>query len=154
MGIVLLDEDHDERAQAAATLTRLVTFTASALDMRFAFVVAFADHDRPAEAPAAVWLGKDFGLRSARTEIAWPDPAGALTDIASMLRAAFPHEADLGRSGVGTTASLPLLDQGGRLLGHFGIADPARVCPLAAREHLITLLRPAIAEVGRWIALR
>jgi hypothetical protein len=144
----------DERAQAAATLRRLVTFTASALDVRFAFVVAFGDAHHPAEAPAAVWLGKDFGLRSIRAEIAWSDPTGALEEIAPVLRAAFPQEAALGRIGAGTTTSLALRDDDARLIGHLGIADPGRVCALAAREHLHTLLRPAVAEVGRWAALR
>jgi hypothetical protein len=143
----------DERAQAAATLRRLVTFTASALDVRFAFVVAFGDPDHPAKTPAAVWLGKDFGLRSVCAEIDWSDPGGALAEIAPVLRAAFPQEAALGRVGAGTATSLPLLT-GGRLIGHFGIADPVRVCALQAREHLHTLLRPATAEVGRWAALR
>jgi hypothetical protein len=151
MGII--SQDDEERAQAAATLRRLVTFTASALDVRFAFVVAFADPDDPAQAPAVMWLGKDFGLRSACAEVAWSDRIDALPEIARVLRAAFPHEADLGRC-AGATTSLPLRDADGRVLGHLGIADPTRGCSLAAREQLRTLLPPAIVEVARWSSLR
>ena len=64
-------EAEDARSCANRTLRRLVGFVASALDVRFAFVVAFNPPGEPQR--GTLWLARDYGLRSTFAEFDVPE---------------------------------------------------------------------------------
>lgn len=143
-------EAEDPRCGASRTLRRLVGFVASALDVRFAFVVAF---DPPAEPRRlSLWLARDYGLRSDFAQLETPEGVGrAGLPLGRVLHRALPHEPELAESRPTHCFTLPLLDARGQLAGHLGIVDAEGSCRFATRERLGPLTRRAAAEVERWV---
>jgi hypothetical protein len=143
----------DERNSASGTLRRLVCFLASALDVRYAFVSARSG-PAVAEGRLALWLARDYGLRSDFAEIDLGSLAPAAprgVDLGLALRLAWPHEPDLRG---GETVGLDLLGAGGRPVGHLGLLDTEGRGRLSALEHLRPLARTAAAELERWAQLQ
>jgi len=142
----------DETAlDAGRALLRLVGFLASALDVRFAFVVAI---DPPArEGGLTLWLARDYGLRVEAGALPRPldEVTGAALDLVPLLRQALPHEPELTGITGADCVSLPLLDAHGRLVGHLGVVDPDRSCRYSARDRLRPLADRAAQEVARWV---
>jgi hypothetical protein len=146
-------EDEPARASAGGTLRRLVCFLASALDVRFAFVLAFGPEGGRARVPVTSWLAKDYGLRSEVTEVDLhaPPPTPARLDVLSVLQRAYAHEPELAGGSEADVVSLPLIADDRRFLGYLGIVDPEGRRILTAPEHLRPLARTAAAEVRRWL---
>jgi hypothetical protein len=145
-------EKDDERTTASGALRRLVCFLASALDVRYAFVLALHHEGEGSPTRVDVWLAKDYGLRSeyAEPDIALYPPTPSTLDLVSVLRAAAPHEPELASIERKAVVSLPLVAASGRWLGHLGIVDPEGRRRLSAPEHLRPLARTAAAELSRW----
>jgi len=144
------DED-DERTLASGTLRRLAGFAASALDARFAFVLWSGSRDEAPRRTTAVWLARDYGLRTDVQEVAWPSdllvPPG---DPAEVLRWAWPHERAFA-NGARHVVDVPLFAPDDRVIGHLGILDAESTARCSARVHLVSLARPAVLELGRWL---
>ena len=142
----------EERTSASGALRRLVCFLASALDVRYAFVLALHHEGEGSRTRVDVWLAKDYGLRSeyAEPDIALCPPTPSTLDLVSVLRAAAPHEPELASIERKAVVSLPLVASSGRWLGHLGIVDAEGHRRLSAPEHLRPLARPAAAELSRW----
>lgn len=145
---------NEEDRAASDTLLRLVRFAAAACDARYAFVAAF----EPAHASSGLrrvhfWAAKDYGLRTERTPLDLAaDQAAPSTpaDFVLALRQIWPDEAELSRLTMAASClTVPLLDEGGRLLGHMGIQDPGPAC-LHGRDRLPPLGRVAAAQLARW----
>jgi hypothetical protein len=142
-------EAEDSRCAASRTLHRLVGFVASALDVRFAFVAAFAPPPEPRR--VSLWLARDYGLRSEFTQLETPE--GDLStgvSLGHILQRALPHEPGLAETRPSACLSLPLFDTRGRVAGSLGILDVEGTCRFAARDRLVPLARRAAAEVERW----
>jgi hypothetical protein len=144
-------EAEGARCGASRALRRLAGFMASALDVRFAFVMAFEPPDDPDH--VTLWLARDYGLRSeyAQVEVSEGEGEPARLDHGLLLRKAWPHEPELADIRPGRSVSLALVDSHGRVVGHLGILDSERSCRLSARERMAPLGRRATAEVERWI---
>jgi hypothetical protein len=145
---------NEEGRAASDTLLRLVRFAAAACDARYAFVVASG----PAQASPGLrcvhfWVARDYGLRTERTPLDLAaDQAVPSTpvDCVLALRQIWPDEAELaGLTMAASCLTVPLLDEGGRLLGHMGILDPGPAC-LHGRDRLPPLGRVAAAQLAIW----
>ncbi len=136
---------------AGRTLHRLVGFVASALDVRFSFVVAL--EPTAGSRGLTLWLARDYGLRTEASEVFGPvaEARGSELDLGPLLRQALPHEPELAGINGADCVSLPLLDASGRLVGHLGVVDPDRSCRYSARDRLVPLARRASEEVVRWV---
>jgi hypothetical protein len=143
-------ETEDRRASASHTLGRLVRFMASALDLRYAFVLASQAEERARPRLHDVWLARDYGLRTDFAEVS----TSALREemvaaqLLEILRVAWPHEPDLVGPPDGKLTSLPLHDPKGGLIGHMGVLDPVR--RLKSADYLRPLARVAAAELRRF----
>ena len=136
-------------------LQRLVCFVASALDVRFAFLAGLSDPPAgESVGRVSVWLAKDFGLRCAFGSIERPENPGADARISyeEVMRRLWPAEPDLIGLVPTSAAPMPLLDSGGRLLGHFGVLNPGPAHRLSEAEHLKSLARVAASELERWFS--
>jgi len=143
------------RGFRSASVPEAVRFAAAACDARYAFVVAFG----PALASSGprrvhFWVARDYGLRTewAPLDLATDQAAPSTpADCVLALRRIWPDEAEL--SGLTSMAAscltVPLLDDGGRLLGHMGILDPGPAC-LYGRDRLPPLGRVAAAQLAIW----
>ena len=131
-------------------LQRLVCFVASALDVRFAFVTGLADLRNPNT--VAVWLARDYGLRGSFGRVERPEnpKADARLYYEDVMRRLWPDEPDLVGLVPTSALPLPLVDSGGRLLGHFAVVNPGPAHRLAEAEHLQSLARVAANELERW----
>jgi hypothetical protein len=149
--VVSESEAEDPRCEASRALRRLVGFVASALDVRFAFVVAFDPPGSPRR--IGLWLARDYGLRSEYAQVEAPSGCGrdASLDLGLLLHQVWPHEPELADVPPGRRVSLALVDPQGRVVGHLGILDSEGSCRLAARERLAPLGRRARAEVEGWM---
>lgn len=145
------DEAEDARADTSRALRRLVGFVASALDVRFAFVVALGPPARPRR--LALWLARDYGLRTELEEVEVHESLGepASPDLGALLRRVWPHEPELAEAKPGGCVFLPLVDSDTRLAGYLGVLDPERVGRFCSHERLGPLARRAAAEVERWV---
>jgi hypothetical protein len=143
---------HSESAEAAGTLRRLVCFAASALDVRLAFVIALPPEGGGPGPRCAVWLAKDYGLRSCFAELDLPEGIGAPGEVARILVSAFPSESSLAGIGDASSVVLPLWDPRNRPLGYLGVAGPGRNNAWSCPEHLRPLVRPAANEVARFVS--
>jgi hypothetical protein len=151
VGTYRYEEPDDERTLASGTLRRLAGFAASALDARFAFVVWFGSRDAAPRRTAAAWLARDYGLRTDIREVAWPaDFRDAPADVAQILRSAWPHERAF-VSAARQVVGVPLVGADDRVVGCLGILDAESTARCSARAHLVSLARPAILELGRWV---
>ena len=135
-------------------LQRLVCFLASALDVRFAFVTGFVS-PRAGETTesVAVWLATDYGLRFEFGQTPAPESLRAETrPYEDVLRRLWPAETDL----VGLLAvcgpPLPLMDAGGKLLGHLAALNAGPARRVSQEERLKSLVRVAGRELERWAA--
>jgi hypothetical protein len=136
---------------AGRALRRLVGFVASALDVRFAFVVALDPSATPSS--LTLWLARDYGLRTETSELTGPVVQGSELDLAPLLRQALPCEPELAGITRSHCVSLPLFDSSRRLVGHLGVVDPDRSCRFSARDRLAPLARRASEEVARWLGV-
>jgi hypothetical protein len=144
-------EPEDARCTAGRSLLRLVGFVASALDVRFAFVVAFEPPGGPRS--LAIWLARDFGLRSeyGRLELTPGEATAATRDFGQLLGRVWPHEPELAEIRPDRCVSLSLKSADGHAVGYLGILEAERNCRLGARERLAPLARRAGAEVEQWV---
>jgi hypothetical protein len=148
------DEEHES---AAANLRRLVSFLASALDVRYAFVST----PRPSapQARMSLWLARDYGLRSEAAqgddvEVVPTSGVPSPLDILSVLRGVWPDEVDLAGLDHRHVVSLLLLARGGGVMGHMGIVDPVGRRVRLGAELLRPLARRAAAELEQWASTR
>jgi hypothetical protein len=149
------DHSKDEaRDGASGTLRRLVSFVASALDVRYTFVARRGSVEGGPEGRMAVWLARDYGLRSAfvMVDAAEDSRLDENVHLASLLRRGWPHETDLAAVERDDVVSVALCDGGGQRLGYLGIVDPEGRRRFAAREALRPLVRAAASELERWVA--
>jgi hypothetical protein len=123
---------------------------ASALDVRFAFVVA-DDPTQPGN-HVAFWLARDYGLRAELAELVLPEGMGAetISDLPRALRVIWPDEPGLAGVPGGCEVSVRLLDAQRKVFGYLGILDPQACLRFNARERLQTLVQVATAELERW----
>ncbi len=145
-------ESEETRGSASRTLLRLVGFVASALDVRFAFVVAFDPPSEPRR--LSLWLARDYGLRSDFAQLETPEGVeSAGLPLGRVLHRALPHEPELADTRPTHCFTLPLLDARGQLAGHLGVLDAEGSCRFATRERLGPLTRRAAVEVERWVGM-
>jgi hypothetical protein len=145
------DRTTDGTGTEGETLTRLVRFLASALDVRYAFVAA---HPGRPGGGLTLWLARDYGLRTAFADLAAAPgslglEAGRL-DLAACLRLAWPHEPELVEASNAPGARVTLVDAAGRALGEMGVLDPDRARRFTNPERLRPLARTATAELLRF----
>jgi hypothetical protein len=143
-------EEEDVRCGASRVLRRLVGFVASALDVRFAFVVAFDPPSEPRR--VGLWLARDYGLRSEYAQVGISEGDGPYErlDLGLLFPRVWPHEPELAGLPPERHASVALVDARGRAAGRLGIVDSERSCRLSARDRLVPLARRAAMEVERW----
>ena len=145
--------DEDERTTASDTLRRLVRFLASALDVRYAFVVTPVPGEGAGKGGLALWVARDYGLRADLVVVELKErPPEASLDVVTALRLALPLEVEhLGR-GHDRIVSVEVLGSGGRPIGRLGILDAQGRRGLFDAERLAPLARRAAAELERWAA--
>jgi hypothetical protein len=146
---------NDEARSASDTLLRLVRFAAGACDARYAFVVARSQAEAGREARGLTcWLARDWGLHTELGALHAPEGLAAPSTPASCalaLRQLWPGEPEL--AALTTTAhclTVPLLDEGGRLMGQLGILDPGPE-RLYGHDRLAPLGRLAWSQLAIWI---
>ncbi|HSD27199.1 MAG TPA: hypothetical protein VLL75_07840 [Vicinamibacteria bacterium] len=127
-------------------------FVASALDVRYAFVSAFPGRGGVVAGRLAVWLARDYGLRTdyAEVDVLPGETLSSSLDLLSVLRRGWPQEPELAGVGPEGAFSLALSAGDGRRVGHLGVLDTEGRVRLSSREHLRPLARAAAAELERW----
>ena len=142
----------DERTRASDTLGRLVRFLASALDVRYAFVAAPRVGDGVGTR-VALWLARDYGLRTESSVVALPEGLPEASPyVESALRLAVPLELERPDLAPGRIVSVELFGTGRRSIGRLGILDPGGRRALCEEARLLPIARRAAAELERWVS--
>ena len=145
-----------EHESATANLRRLVSFLASALDVRYAFVSTPRPSLAAPQVRMSLWLARNYGLRSQLAEVDFVPASGVPShlDVLSILRGSWPDEVDLAGLDHSHVVSLLLLARSGEVVGHMGIVDPEGRRVRSGAELLRPLAKRAAAELERWVANR